>query len=213
MPQILFIGPPGAGKGTQAKTLSEKLNIPHISTGAMFREMYSNKSELGVRAAEEYWLKGNLVPDELTTPLVKERLSYEDCKNGFILDGFPRTLPQAMDLDKFASLDNVIYLHVPDEMIIKRLGSRRQCKSCGRIYGEFDIAKEGKCCGSDVYLRNDDKKETVEARLKEYKIKTEPLVRYYLDYGKITPIDGSRDKNKIFEEILREVSLPNHYSS
>ncbi|MBU2523254.1 MAG: nucleoside monophosphate kinase [Nanoarchaeota archaeon] len=215
MSRILLIGPPGAGKGTQAKTISRELGIPHISTGDIFRRMYSKRHPLGVEAREKYWgpeAGGKLVPDDITIPLVKERLSYEDCKKGFILDGFPRTVQQAISLEKFASLDKVIYLTISDEKTIQRIIIRKQCNKCENIYGSYNFPKDNKCCGKELYRRDDDDPETIGGRLKEYGDKTELLIKYYLDLGKLRTIEGDDYPERVFENIFKLISLPDHYA-
>jgi adenylate kinase len=196
--RLILLGAPGAGKGTQAVTLAEKLNVPHISTGDIFRSNIREGTPLG-KLVKEYLDRGALVPDEATIQIVKDRLQQEDCKNGFILDGFPRTIPQAESLDRELGkmdmpLDYVIDISVPDSEIIKRLSGRRVCSKCSMSYHTvFGPPKtEGICdsCGAPVVQRDDDREETVLNRLKTYHEQTEPLIDFYGRKGKLLTIDG-----------------------
>jgi adenylate kinase len=209
--RIILMGPPGAGKGTQAELLIEKLQVPHISTGDMFRRAITEGTQLG-KKAKEFMDKGELVPDNVTIGIVKERLMDEDCQKGYMLDGFPRTVPQAEALDTLLAelgqkLDAVVYITVPEKELIKRITGRRVCKNCGATYHiNFSPSqKENICdkCGGEVYQRDDDKLETVENRLKVYWKNTEPLINYYKDKGILKEIDGNKDMNKVFSEIGR----------
>jgi len=193
-----MLGAPGAGKGTQAVVLSEKFNIPHISTGDIFRSNIKNGTELG-KKAKEYIDKGLLVPDEITIDIIKDRLKQPDCKNGFVLDGFPRTIPQAEYLDKALDdmgimLDAVINIFVADEEIVRRMSGRRVFPNCGMSFHmEYNPPEDGdKCsgCGSTVVQREDDKEETVINRLKTYHEQTEPLIEYYNKQGKVLTVKG-----------------------
>ncbi len=206
---IILLGPPGAGKGTQAKLISEKYSIPHISTGDIFRKNISEKTPLGVKA-KGYMDKGQLVPDELTIDLVKDRLQQDDCKNGFLLDGFPRTVAQAEALDEFLHEDNQsinssLLIDVPQEYILERMTGRRVCNSCGASYHvKFNPSKvEGKCdvCGSELIQRKDDSEETVRERLDVYSKQTQPLIQYYSDKEVLSTIDGTREIKEVFENI------------
>ncbi|WP_022854357.1 adenylate kinase [Thermodesulfatator atlanticus] len=208
---IVFLGPPGAGKGTQAKMIAEKFGIPQISTGDMFREHLSKGTELG-KKAKEYMDKGALVPDEIVLGMVEERLKQPDCEKGFILDGFPRTLPQAEALDKLLEklgkkIDYAILIDVPDEELVKRLTGRRTCKKCGMMYHVMfkPPKEEGKCdvCGGELYQRADDNEETVKNRLKVYHEQTEPIVQYYEKKGVLYRIDGMGSIEEIFNRIVK----------
>ena len=209
--KIIMLGAPGAGKGTQAKQIADKYKIPHISTGDIFRANIKNNTELGQKA-KQYMDQGLLVPDELTCDLVMDRIKQDDCKNGFILDGFPRTIPQAEALD--AALDKInekmdyaINVDVPDENIVNRMGGRRCCLNCGATYHVVTIPTkvEGICdrCGSPVVLRDDDKPETVLKRLGVYHDQTQPLIDYYTQSGILKEVDGTIDIDDVFAEIVR----------
>jgi len=207
---IIFLGPPGAGKGTQAKILIERYVIPQISTGDMLREHVAKGTELGVKA-KEYMEKGQLVPDEIILGMVKERLSQEDAQRGFILDGFPRTVAQAEALDKILEemgkkIEYVLALIVPDEELVTRLTGRRTCKNCGMMYHiKFKPPKvEGKCdaCGGELYQRPDDNEETVRNRLKVYHDQTAPLIEYYRKKGVLFEVDGSKSIDEITQQLI-----------
>jgi adenylate kinase len=207
---IVFLGPPGAGKGTQAKILIERYGIPQISTGDMLREHRAKGTELG-KKAQEYMDKGQLVPDEIILGMVKERLSQPDCQKGFILDGFPRTVAQAEALDKLLSemgkkLDFALALIVPDDLLVERLTGRRTCKNCGMMYHiKYKPPKvEGKCdvCGGELYQRPDDNEETVRNRLKVYHEQTAPLIEYYKNKGILREIDGSKSIEEITQQLI-----------
>lgn len=196
--RLIMLGAPGAGKGTQAVILSERFNIPHISTGDIFRSNIKEGTELG-KKAKEYIDKGLLVPDEITNGIVKDRLLQPDCRNGFILDGFPRTIPQAQYLDKALEdmgimLDAVINIYVSDDEIVRRMSGRRVCPSCGMSYHtDYNPpGKNGECsgCGTAVVQREDDREETVIKRLQTYHAQTEPLIDYYEKQGKILTVTG-----------------------
>ncbi len=208
--KIIMLGAPGAGKGTQAKMLAAKYNIPHISTGDIFRANIKNKTELGAKA-KEYMDKGLLVPDELVVDLVIDRFKEDDCKGGYILDGFPRTIPQAEALDSALTaigehVDYAINVEVPDENIVNRMGGRRACVGCGATYHiVYNPTKiEGKCdtCGADLILRDDDKPETVKNRLSVYHEQTQPLIDFYAAKGIMKEVDGTMDMNDVFQAIV-----------
>ncbi|MCD6381521.1 MAG: adenylate kinase [Candidatus Aenigmarchaeota archaeon] len=184
--KLVLLGPPGSGKGTYSSRLAKELGIPHISTGDLLREEVSKGSELG-KKAKEYMDKGELVPNEIVLEILKQRLQQPDCEKGFILDGFPRNLEQAKILDEITEIDKVIYLDVPDEIIIERLSNRRICKKCGAIYNLKTMPPKvpGKCdiCGGELYQREDDKPEVVKNRLVVYRENTTPLINYYKEKG------------------------------
>ncbi len=207
--KIIMLGAPGAGKGTQAKLIADKYGIPHISTGDIFRANIKNGTELG-KKAKVYMDQGALVPDELTCDLVVDRIHQEDCANGFILDGFPRTIPQAEALDVALSatsetMDYAIDVDVPDENIVTRMSGRRACLNCGATYHVvFNPTKvEGICdvCGNPTVLRDDDKPETVQKRLSVYHEQTQPLIDYYKAQGILRSVDGTQDMNQVFSDI------------
>ena len=192
--KITIMGPPGGGKGTQAEILSEKLSIPHISTGAIIRNAIREKTQLGL-VADDYIAKGQLVPDELVIDMVAHRLKESDCENGYILDGFPRTLPQARAMDEFGiKLDYALNLEVSDETIVKRLGGRRECKACAAPYHvEFNPPeKDGVCdkCGGELIRRADDIPETILQRLSVYHEQTEPLIGFYKEKNLLIDVHG-----------------------
>ncbi len=204
--KIIMLGAPGAGKGTQAKMISKKYDIPHISTGDIFRANIKEGTELG-RKAKEYMDQGLLVPDELTVDLVVDRLKKDDCKNGFILDGFPRTISQAEALKNAnQALDFAIDVDVPDENIIKRMEGRRACVSCGATYHiVYNPTKtEGICdvCGKELILREDDKPQTVKKRLTVYHDQTQPLINYYKEEGILKTVDGTQSMEDVFNAIV-----------
>ena len=207
--KIIMLGAPGAGKGTQAKKLSEKYGIPHISTGDIFRANIKNNTELGQKA-KGYMDAGQLVPDELVVDLVVDRIKEKDCFKGFILDGFPRTIPQAEALDyalnnQNEKIDYAINVEVPDENIIDRMSGRRACVACGGTYHiKYNpTKKEGICdaCGGELILRDDDKPETVKQRLEVYHTQTQPLIDYYTKEGILKEVDGTQDLQKVFDDI------------
>lgn len=209
--KIIMLGAPGAGKGTQAKMIAEKYGLPHISTGDIFRANIKNGTELG-KEAKEYMDKGLLVPDELTVRLLLDRVAQDDCKNGYVLDGFPRTIPQAEVLDEKLSelgekVDYAINVDVPDENIVNRMSGRRACLSCGATYHIVSIPpkKEGICdvCGSELVLRDDDKPETVQNRLKVYHDQTQPLIDFYEKKGVLRSVDGTLPMEEVFTAITK----------
>ena len=192
--KIIFLGPPGAGKGTKAEIVAERLGIPTISTGAMIREALKSGSEMGLEA-KKFIEAGALVPDEVVIGIIKERLAKSDCKRGFILDGFPRTVPQAIALDEMGvSLDRVVSIEVPDDVIVARMSGRRVCQKCGATYHVHDNpSKAGdKCdkCGEELSIRSDDAPEVVLSRLEVYHTTTEPLKDYYASKGNLELVDG-----------------------
>ena len=208
--KIIMLGAPGAGKGTQAKMIAEKYSIPHVSTGDIFRANIKEQTELGMEA-KKYMDQGLLVPDELTVKILLDRVAKDDCKNGYVLDGFPRTIPQAEVLDKAVTelgekIDFAINVDVKDENIIRRMSGRRACLKCGATYHIEHIPpkKEGICdkCGSELVLRDDDKPETVEKRLKVYHEQTQPLIDYYNKKGILKEVDGSQDMKDVFNAII-----------
>lgn len=211
--KIIMLGAPGAGKGTQAKKLAAKYDIPHISTGDIFRANIKNGTELGNKA-KVYMDQGLLVPDELVVDLVVDRFKESDCVKGYVLDGFPRTIPQAKALDEALvkngdAVEYAIDVDVPDANIISRMSGRRACVNCGGTYHLVTIPpkKEGICdvCGGELILREDDKPETVEKRLKVYHEQTQPLIEYYKNKGILKSVDGTKDLNDVFEEIVQIV--------
>jgi adenylate kinase len=207
--KIIMLGAPGAGKGTQAQMIADKYNIPHISTGDIFRANIKNGTELG-KKAKEYMDKGLLVPDELTVELLLDRVAQDDCKNGYVLDGFPRTIPQADVLDKELTklgdhVDYAVNVDVPDENIVRRMSGRRACLKCGATYHIEHIPPktDGVCdkCGSELVQREDDKPETVMNRLKVYHDQTQPLIEYYENKNILKTVDGTKDMKEVFEDI------------
>jgi adenylate kinase len=198
---LVLLGPPGAGKGTQAERLGEEFKLPHVASGDLFRENLKNKTELGLLASR-YMTKGELVPDDVTIAMIRDRLERPDYENGVILDGFPRTLAQAEGLKEILAgmgrtLDGVLYIAVPDEELVSRLSGRRICRRCQTPYHiQFNPPqKHGVCgtCGGELYQREDDKPETVRARLKVYHQQTAPLIDFYRQFGLLTEVDGSGD--------------------
>ncbi len=207
--KIVILGAPGAGKGTQAKMIAKKYGIPHISSGDIFRENRKNGTELG-KKAEQYMNEGLLVPDDLTVDMIMDRLENEDCAGGYILDGFPRTIPQAEKLDEALGkigeqLDFALDIDVPDSHIVKRMSGRRVCPNCGATYHiENNPSKTGdlcEVCGEPLVLREDDKPETVQKRLDVYHKETQPLIYYYRGQHIWLPVDGTRDVQEVFKDI------------
>ena len=208
--KIIMLGAPGAGKGTQAKKIAAKYSIPHISTGDIFRANIKNGTELGNKA-KGYMDKGLLVPDELTVDLVVDRIGQDDCANGYVLDGFPRTIPQAEALTNAlnelgAKIDYAIDVDVPDENIVNRMSGRRACVDCGATYHlkYAPVKTEGVCdtCGGGLILRDDDKPETVQNRLTVYHDQTQPLIEYYDTMGVLKRVDGTIDMQDVFQAIV-----------
>nr|WP_318685609.1 adenylate kinase [uncultured Acetatifactor sp.] len=207
--KIIMLGAPGAGKGTQAKMIAEKYGIPHVSTGDIFRANIKNGTKLGLEA-KKYMDQGLLVPDELTVKILLDRVAQPDCERGYVLDGFPRTIPQAEVLDEALNklgdaIDYAINVEVPDENIIRRMSGRRACVSCGATYHVEHIPprQEGVCdkCGQDLILRDDDKPETVQNRLKVYHDQTKPLIDFYSGKGILRTVDGTVDMKDVFDAI------------
>ena len=208
--KIIMLGAPGAGKGTQAKKIAEKYGIPHISTGDIFRANIKNGTELGQKA-KKYMDQGLLVPDEVTIGMLLDRIHQDDCEKGYVLDGFPRTIPQAESLTKALSdrgeaIDYAIDVDVPDENIVNRMSGRRACLTCGATYHVTFAppAKEGICdvCGAELVLRDDDKPETVQKRLAVYHEQTQPLIDYYEKAGILKNVDGTVDMKDVFQAIV-----------
>lgn len=207
--KIIMLGAPGAGKGTQAQMIADKYKIPHISTGDIFRENVKNGTELGMEA-KKYMDQGALVPDELTVRILLDRVAQDDCKNGYVLDGFPRTIPQAEVLDKAIAelgdkIDFAIDVEVPDENIIRRMSGRRACLSCGATFHVEHVPpkQEGICdrCGKELVLRDDDKEETVKNRLNVYHEQTQPLIDFYTKKNILKTVDGTVDMQDVFAAI------------
>ena len=212
--RLLLIGPPGGGKGTQAKFLIDHFSIPQISTGDMLRENVRNETSLGEEAGK-FMNKGKLVPDSVILDMMKKRLAEQDCNNGYILDGFPRTIPQAEGLDILLKnlnqkLDHVVIMDVPDNLIITRLSNRRSCKKCGQVYNLlFEPPNNaGKCnnCNEELYLRSDDNPATIQQRLNVYHKQTEPVIKYFSDQGLTKIIDSKGTIDEIRLEILQIIS-------
>ena len=208
--KIVMLGAPGAGKGTQAKMIAEKYGIPHVSTGDIFRANIKNGTELG-KEAKQYMDQGKLVHDELTVKILLDRVAQDDCKNGYVLDGFPRTIPQANVLDEALTklgdkIDYAINVDVPDENIINRMGGRRACVACGATYHVvYNAPKtEGICdvCGKELIIRDDDQPETVKNRLNVYHEQTQPLIDFYTKKGVIAEVDGTKDMKDVFDAIV-----------
>lgn len=206
--RIILLGPPGAGKGTQSRTITKKLGIPHISTGDILRQASSQKTPLGLKA-KNYMDRGHLVPDDLMINLIKERIKKEDCKKGFLLDGFPRTIPQAKALEKISHIDKVIKLRIESEVAVERLSGRRTCKDCGAMYHVIYISpkREGICdkCGGELIIREDDRKEAILERLEVYREETRPLIKYYEKKGLLVIIDGGRAKQEVTGDLLASI--------
>ncbi|MCI6498129.1 adenylate kinase [Lachnospiraceae bacterium HCP1S3_C3] len=209
--KIIMLGAPGAGKGTQAKKIADKYSIPHISTGDIFRANIKEGTELG-KKAKTYMDQGLLVPDELVVDLVVDRVQQDDCSNGYVLDGFPRTIPQAESLDAALEklgdkIDYAINVEVPDENIVRRMSGRRACLACGATYHLVHIPpkKEGICdnCGKELVLRDDDKPETVTKRLNVYHEQTQPLIDYYTTKNVLAEVDGTKDMEEVFQDIVK----------
>lgn len=212
--RLLLFGAPGVGKGTQAKLLSSKFNIPHISTGDILRDAVKNQTELG-KKAEEIMNRGDLVPDDIMIGIIRDRLKQIDCKNGFILDGFPRTTKQAIELDRLLDELNIndmklIHIYANEEEIVKRLNNRRACKECGKIFTLSEIQGKDECpnCHSknSFYLRDDDKEEVVRKRLEVFRKNTEPVLTYYEKQGKVISVNGLGDIEEVNEKLLKSLN-------
>lgn len=212
--KIVMLGAPGAGKGTQAIKIADKYDIPHISTGDIFRANIKGGTELGQKA-KSYIDKGELVPDEVTIGMLLDRIAQDDCKNGYVLDGFPRTIPQAESLTEALKsqgdkIDFALNIDVPDEAIIERMSGRRACPKCGATYHIVYAAPktENTCdkCGTDLIIRSDDKPETVKDRLNVYHQQTEPLIAYYKAAGVLREVDGTQELPKVFEDVVAILS-------
>lgn len=210
---LILLGAPGAGKGTQAKSIVDKYGIPQISTGDMLREAVKKGTDLG-KKAKEYMDKGELLPDEVVIGIVKERLKQDDAQKGFILDGFPRTIKQAEELDKILSelnlqLDAVINVAVPEDEVVRRIVNRRSCRDCGAVYHLIykPPKEEGKCdyCGGELYQRDDDKEATVRDRYNVYRQQTEPLIEYYSKQGLVKNVDGTKSIDEVTQDVMKIV--------
>lgn len=206
MNNFIFLGPPGAGKGSLAVKVAEDYKIPHISTGDIFRANIKAQTPLGVKV-KAIIDSGSLVSDELTFELVKDRLAQDDCKNGYILDGFPRTIPQAEMLEKLVSDVKVVNFEIKDEIVIRRLSTRRVCKACGANFNVLTLPPkvEGVCdkCGGELYQRDDDKQESILHRMDVYREQTEPLINFYKEKGKITDLDASIETDVLLGEFKK----------
>ncbi len=202
--KIVLLGAPGAGKGTQAKRLAEEYQIPHISTGDIFRENIKNSTPIGI-VAKSYIDKGELVPDEVTVEIVKQRLQEEDCKNGYLLDGFPRNTFQAEELDKFSNVEKVIDINVDINKLLERITGRRVCSKCGESYHVTMLNGNTTCsrCGGELIQRQDDNEETVKSRLNVYEKQTAPLIEYYEKAGKLITVDGDKAIDEVFRAIVK----------
>ncbi len=207
---IILLGAPGAGKGTQASKISDNFQLPHISTGDIFRENIKNQTPIGL-LAKSYTDKGQLVPDEVTCQIVEERLQRSDCENGYMLDGFPRTIAQAEVLDKISHVDVVINIDVDTSLLLDRLCGRRVCKACGESYHISRLSGEMKCtrCGGELFQRKDDNPETVSKRLTVYHKQTAPLIEYYTKKGLIFNVDGGKAPETVFQQIATKLDSLN----
>ncbi len=206
--KLVFLGPPGSGKGTQAELISEIVGIRHISTGNMFRQLADEGNKLGIEARDKYWSKGELVPDDIVINLVKERLKKPDCKLGFILDGFPRNLNQAKSLDKITKIDKVVYIYSFEKEILKRFENRYQCNNCNIVYGlGKQPKKQGYCdeCHKKLIKREDDNSEILKQRLKIFYDTVNPIVKYYQEKGILIEVNGEKPVEKVKEEILNKI--------
>ena len=207
---IILLGAPGAGKGTQASKISDAYQLPHISTGDIFRENIKKQTPIGV-LAKSFIDKGQLVPDEVTCKIVEDRISREDCKNGYMLDGFPRTIAQAEALDKIAKIDLVINIDVDHALLMDRLCGRRVCKNCGESYHISRLGDKTDCarCGGELYQRKDDNPETVQSRLDVYNAQTSPLIEYYTKKGILFNVVGNTTPEDVFEKVSKKLDAMN----
>jgi adenylate kinase len=208
--KLIFLGPPGAGKGTLAGLVSKELGVPQISTGDIFRDAIKRETELG-KKVKEIVGRGDLVPDELTVSLVRERLAMQDAAGGYILDGFPRTIPQAEALQGFQNLDAVVNFSIKDDVVVKRLSGRRVCKSCGAIYHVQNMPpkKNGVCdsCGGSLYIRDDDKIDSIMNRLEVYKKQTEPLISFYKGRKLLRDVDSAKSPEATLQQIRKVLKI------
>ncbi len=204
---VILLGAPGAGKGTQAVRIAAAMNIPHISTGDIFRKNIKEKTPVGLKA-KSYIDRGQLVPDEVVVEIVQQRIDEDDCKNGFLLDGFPRTIAQAEALDRLTNIDNVINLEVDLDKLVDRITGRRVCEKCGESY-HVSTKKDDICekCGGKLIQRADDTEETVKSRLNVYKNETAPLINFYKKQGVLKNVDGMKSIEEVFEEISKALKL------
>ena len=200
---IIFLGPPGAGKGTQAQRVCDELKIPQISTGDILRRAIKEETPVGLKA-KAYVESGKLVPDEILVEIIKDRLAQDDCKPGYILDGFPRTVPQAEALEKIAKIDVVVEIAVADEALVKRLSGRRVCLNCGATYHVSTLGGKTTCdkCGEELIQRKDDNPETVQNRLNVYHSQTAPLISFYQERGLLKTFDGMQDIDVVYRSIM-----------
>ena len=203
---LILLGAPGAGKGTQATKIAERYGLVHISTGDIFRANLKNQTKIGL-LAKSYMDRGELVPDEVTCEIVKDRLTWDDCQKGYLLDGFPRNLYQANELDKFAKIDGVVNINIDFKLLMDRLCGRRVCKECGESYHVSTLGGATACtrCGGELYQRKDDNPETVESRLKVYMDQTAPLIDYYTEKGIILNFTGSEAPAEVLFEQVKSV--------
>ena len=204
---VILLGAPGAGKGTQAVRIAAAMNIPHISTGDIFRKNIKEKTPVGLKA-KSYIDRGQLVPDEVVVEIVQQRIDEDDCKNGFLLDGFPRTIAQAEALDRLTNIDSVINLEVDLDKLVDRITGRRVCEKCGESY-HVSTKKDDICekCGGKLIQRADDTEETVKSRLNVYKNETAPLINFYKNQGVLKNVDGMKSIEEVFEEISKALKI------
>lgn len=205
--KLILLGPPGAGKGTQAQRLKDKYAIAHISTGDMLRGEIREKTPLGIEA-QSFIDRGDLVPDQVVIDMVRLRITRPDCENGYLLDGFPRTISQAETLAEFSTVDAVINIDIPCENLILRISGRRMCRGCGKAY-HISSYQDDRCesCGCELYHRDDDEIETVQRRLQVYREQTQPLIEYYSRKGLLIHVDGDQGMDTVFENIVKALGL------